>query len=170
MSNTGFKLEKIFSNGGKLYIHPDVDIDKDDYKAMKRICLQFAKRGHEVKMTPRIHYKSEEYAHIYKNLIGTKYYKKCPDFSVDDVFYEYEGFVKPWSKKKVGRMLSHGMAQSDCIVINNTKGCTDRFIRKQIISRQRLTPTGIKEVWVYEKGEIRPILINHKFLKNNRGV
>lgn len=54
-------------------------------------------------------------------------------------------------------MLSHGMAQSDCVVINNTKGCSNRFIRKQIVARQRLNPSAFKEVWVYEKGKIRPI-------------
>lgn len=170
MANNGFKLEKIFSNGGKLYIHPNVDFNKDDYKAMKRICLQFAKNGHEVKMTPRLHYKSDEYIRIYQSLMETKYYKKCPDFSVDGIFYEYEGFIKPWSKKKVGRMLSHGMSQSDHLVINNSKGCSDRFIRKQIVSRQRFNNASIKEVWIYEKGEIRPLLKNGTFIKNNRGV
>lgn len=170
MSNNGFKLEKVFKNGGKLYVHPNVDFDKNDYKEMKQICLQFAKLGHEVKMTPRLHFKSEEYQLIYGNLENTKFYKKCPDFSVDGTFYEYEGFEKPWKKKKVGKMLSHGMAQSDCVVINNTKGCSDRFIRKQIVARQRLNPSAFKEVWVYEKGKIRPILINRQFVKNNRGA
>ncbi|MDE6151593.1 MAG: phage head morphogenesis protein [Prevotella sp.] len=136
MSNNGFKLEKSFSNGGKLYVHPDVDVDKDDYKAMKRICLEFAKLGNEVKMIPRLHFKSDDYQRIYGSLEGTKYYKKCPDFSVNGVFYEYEGYVKPWNKKKIGRMLSHGMVQSEHLIINNTKGCSDRFIRKQIVARQ----------------------------------
>lgn len=130
MSSDGFKLEHNFKNGGKLYVHPDIDKDKADYKDMKRICLQLAKMGHEVRMTPRLHCKSEEYKQIYGSLIGTKYEKKCPDFSVDGVFYEYEGFVKPWNKKKVGHMLSHGLQQSSRVVINNTKGCSDRFIRK----------------------------------------
>lgn len=83
-------------------------------------------------MTPRLHCKSEEYKQIYGSLIGTKYENKCPDFSVDGVFYEYEGFVKPWNKKKVGHMLSHGLQQSSRVVINNTKGCSDRFIRKAV--------------------------------------
>ena len=122
MSSDGFKLEHNFKNGGKLYVHPDIDKDKADYKDMKRICLQLAKMGHEVRMTPRLHCKSEEYKQIYGSLIGTKYEKKCPDFSVDGVFYEYEGFVKPWNKKKVGHMLSHGLQQSSRVVINNTKG------------------------------------------------
>lgn len=52
MSSDGFKLEHNFKNGGKLYVHPDIDKDKADYKDMKRICLQLAKMGHEVRMTP----------------------------------------------------------------------------------------------------------------------
>lgn len=165
ISSDSFKLEHNFKNGGKLYVHPDIDKDKTDYKEMKRICLQLAKMGHEVRMTPRLHCKSEEYKQIYGSLIGTKYENKCPDFSVDGIFYEYEGFVKPWSKKKVGRMLSHGMEQSDHIVINNTKGCSDRFIRKQIIARQRQSPNAIKEVWIYESGEVRPLLVDGDFIK-----
>ena len=134
----GFKLEHNFKNGGKLYVHPDIDKDKADYKEMKRICLQLAQMGHEVRMTPRLHCKSEEYKQIYGSLIGTKYEKKCPDFSVDGIFYEYEGFVKPWNKKKVGHMLSHGLQQSSRVVINNTKGCSDRFIRKAVLARIHL--------------------------------
>lgn len=67
-------------------------------------------------------------------------------------------------------MLSHGMAQSDYDVINNTKGCSDRIIRKQTVARQRLNPSAFKEVWVYEKGKIRPILINRLSVENNRGA
>ena len=164
MANNGFKLEKSFSNGGKLYIHPNVDMHKDDYKPMKQICLEFARLGNDVKMTPRLHFMSEDYQRIYGSLKETKYYKKCPDFSVNGVFYEYEGFLKPWSKKKVGRMLSHGMVQSDHLIINNTNGCSDRFIRKQIVARQKKSPSGIKEVWVYEKGKIRPLLKDGTFV------
>ena len=101
----------------------------------------------------------------YRSLLGTKYEGKCPDFSVDGVFYEYEGFVKPWKKKKVGRMLSHGMEQSDHIVIKNTKGCSDRFLRKQIMARKNVTPNAIKDVWIYENGNIRAFLVNGKFIK-----
>lgn len=54
-------------------MHTDVDKDKADYKGMKRICLQFAKMGHEERMTPRLRCKSEEYKRIYAPLIGTKY-------------------------------------------------------------------------------------------------
>lgn len=166
ISSDGFKLEHNFKNGGKLYVHPDIDKDKADYKDMKRICLQLAKMGHEVRMTPRLHCKSEEYKQIYGSLIGTKYEKKCPDFSVDGVFYEYEGFVKPWNKKKVGHMLSHGLQQSSRVVINNTKGCSDRFIRKAVMARIHLPGQEVNEVWIYEKGNVRLFYKDRKFYYN----
>lgn len=166
MSSDGFKLEHNFKNGGKLYVHPDIDKDKADYKDMKRICLQLAKMGHEVRMTPRLHCKSEEYKQIYGSLIGTKYENKCPDFSVDGVFYEYEGFVKPWNKKKVGHMLSHGLQQSSRVVINNTKGCSDRFIRKAVMARIHLPGQEVNEVWIYEKGNVRLFYKDRKFYYN----
>lgn len=166
MSSDGFKLEHNFKNGGKLYVHPNIDKDKADYKDMKRICLQLAKMGHEVRMTPRLHCKSEEYKQIYGSLIGTKYEKKCPDFSVDGVFYEYEGFVKPWNKKKVGHMLSHGLQQSSRVVINNTKGCSDRFIRKAVMARIHLPGQEVNEVWIYEKGNVRLFYKDRKFYYN----
>lgn len=166
MSSDGFKLEHNFKNGGKLYVHPDIDKDKADYKDMKRICLQLAKMGHEVRMTPRLHCKSEEYKQIYGSLIGTKYEKKCPDFSVDGIFYEYEGFVKPWNKKKVGHMLSHGLQQSSRVVINNTKGCSDRFIRKAVMARIHLPGQEVNEVWIYEKGNVRLFYKDRKFYYN----
>ena len=165
ISENGFKLKNNFENGGKLYIHPDVDKDKSDYKDMLRICTQFAKMGHEVKMTPRVHRKSDDYQRIYGSLIGTKYENKCPDFSIDGVFYEYEGFKEQWSKKKVGRMLSHGMKQSSHIVIKNKKGCSHRFIRSQIMARLNNSYNAIKEVWIYEHGTIVPILVNGQFIK-----
>ena len=163
MANNGFKLEKSFSNGGKLYVHPDADKSKNDYKAIKRIGLAFAKLGHEVKITPREHYKSEEYKQIYGALIGTQYYKKCPDLSADNVFYEYEGFEKPWSKKKVSRMLSYGLVQSPRVVIDNTNRCSDRFIRKAVMARKNLKNNKLEEVWIYEKGNIRLFYKGNEF-------
>lgn len=165
----GFKLTHKYKNGGALYIHADTEKKKGDYKAIVKIANDFAKEGKIVRVTPRVHYKSDSYAKIYGKLIGTRYEKKCPDFEVDGKFYEYEGFIKPWSKKKVGRMLSHGIEQSSRIVINNTKGCSDRFIRKQIMARKHLDEHAIKEVWIYEKGKTRLFYKDGKFYKNNGG-
>jgi len=165
----GYKLEKSFKNGGKLYVHPDVDKDKPDYKPMKKICTYFAKEGHEVKMTPRKHYRDPEYDNIYAALIGTVYYRKCPDFQVDGKFYEFEGFEKPWNRRKIKNMLSHGMKQSPYIVIDNTRGCTDRIIRAAILNKLKSDNKVLKEVFIYEKGRIRLFFRDGVFIKNNGG-
>ncbi|PIK20116.1 phage head morphogenesis protein [Prevotella intermedia] len=165
----GFKLERKYPNGGTLYIHSDADKEKNDYKAILTIARIFAKEGKTVRITPRLHHKSEEYRSIYGSLIGTRYERKCPDFQVDGVFYEYEGFIKPWNKKKVGRMLSHGLDQSSRIIIDNTKGCSERFIRKQIMARIHLPKQAIDEVWIYEKGNVRLFYKDGTFYKNNGG-
>ncbi len=93
---------------------------------------------------------------MYTSLIGTPYERKCPDLLIDGMFYEYESFVRPWSKKKVGRMLSHGLVQSDRIIIDNSNGCSHRYIVNLIENRlhDRTFHGEINEVYVYEKGKI----------------
>ena len=56
-------------------------------------------------------------------------------------------------KNKPG-MISHGMKQSARMIINNTKGASDRFIRQAVVARLNVGAT-IKEVWLYEKGRKR---------------
>ena len=125
---------------------------------------QFAKEGSEVKITPRLHIKSEAYETVYAKLIGSKYEGKCPDFEVDGKFYEYEGFVKPWKKRKIKNMLTHGMKQSPNVVIDNTKGCSDRFIRSTIIKKLQANNGVLNEVWIYEKGKVRLFFKKGKFM------
>lgn len=161
--NNGFVLKNEYSNGGRLFIHPNVDKSKDDYHPIVNIGQYFAKQGKTVRIPPIVHFKSPEYKAIYGGLIGTKYEGKCPDLKIDDKYYEFESFVRPWKKKKVSRMLSHGMAQSPYIIIDNSKGCSDRFIRKSIMARINLSD-GIKEVWLYENGKIRAFYSNGEFI------
>lgn len=164
MEVNGFKLERKYENGGVLYIHSKTEKKKGDYKAIVTISRQFAEEGGIVKITPRVHIKSEEYKIIYSSLLGTKYEGKCPDFMVDGVFYEYEGFKRPWKKRKVKNMLTHGIVQSPNVVINNTKGCSDRFIRSTIIEKLKHNNGDLKEVWVYEKGKVRLFFKQGKFM------
>lgn|GEM_PF-2278604 len=60
-------------------------------------------------------------------------------------------------------MISHGLKQSDRIVINNTKGCSDRYLRKAIVARLRFPEIKVSEVWVYEKGNVRLFYKDRKF-------
>ena len=83
--------------------------------------------------------------------------RKCPDLKIDELFYEYESFNPPFKKRKIANMISHGAKQSSRIIINNSKGASDRFIRRSVYDR--LTDSNfvydIDELWLYEKGELR---------------
>ena len=85
----------------------------------------------------------------------------APDLQVGDKFYEFEGFIKSWKKRKSKNMIRHGVEQSPYIVIDNTKGGSDRFIRRSIVARNH--NDAIKEVWLYEKGGLRLFFKNGKF-------
>jgi len=154
-------LLKEFKNGGSLSEYDTIPHDNSDYKALRTIGRYFASQGSEVCLTPRVHFKDAKYRDIYASLIGTPYERKCPDLLIDGMFYEYESFVRPWSKKKVGRMLSHGLVQSDRIIIDNSKGCSHRYIKKLVGTRMR--NTRIAEVWLYEKGKLVPLFIEGKY-------
>ncbi|GHT39430.1 hypothetical protein AGMMS49965_05400 [Bacteroidia bacterium] len=149
-----FQLHKKYKNGGQVFIHPLVDKKKSDYKAILNIANQFAKAGRTVKLTPVVHFKSEEYRQIYGALAGTKYDWKCPDLQIDDLFYEYEGFMPPFRSKKLSRMLAHGAKQSSLLIINGNKGASDTYVRRYVNSRLKQS-VDLDEVWIYEKGAIR---------------
>ena len=152
-----FKVHKQYENGGKVLIHELVDRTISDYRTLVTIANQFAMEGEMVKITPRVHFKSEEYKEIYGALMGTIYERKCPDLQIDELFYEYESYIPPFNKKKISHMIKKGAEQSNRIIINNSKGASDRFILRNI--RERMEDKNfkyeIKEVWLYEKGKIR---------------
>ena len=60
------------------------------------------------------------------------------------------------------RMLTNGVVQSQYIIIDNSKGASDRYIRKCIMAKKRLST--IEEVWIYEKGKIRLFFLVDKFI------
>ena len=154
ISQLDFIVVKTFKNGGVYKEHIDIDKTQSDYILVKNVGIEFARLGKEVRATPAVHFKSPEYAKIYGILEGTKYYRKCPDLLVDDKFYEVETYIPPFSKNKIRNMLKKGLLQSSKIIINNTKGASDRYIKKLIYDRIDKGQTII-EVWLYVKGKIR---------------
>ena len=149
-----FKTIKTFKNGGVFKEHTSIDKTQSDYTIVKNIGIEFARLGKLVEATPVLHFKSPEYAAIYGTLEGTKYYRKCPDLLIDGKFYEVENYLPPFTKDKVNGMFSRGLKQSSSIIINNTKGASDRYI-KQLIYKRLHIGQNIDEVWLYEKGKIR---------------
>lgn len=82
----------------------------------------FAEQGHKVVITPKFDGGKfcPDYDNIYGGLKGTKYYGKCPDFSVDDMWYEYVGFSTNNPKRAFGNILKMDS--------NNLTGCYRDFI------------------------------------------
>ena len=138
-------------------IHTEVKKTDSDYKVKKTIANFFAREGNSVILMPIVHFKSTTYREIYGLLLGTPYEHKCPDLKIGDLFYEYESYIPPFKKEKISHMIKKGTRQSSHIIINNNKGASDRFILRNI--RERIKDKNfkyeIKEVWLYEKGNLR---------------
>ncbi len=152
----GFKKLKKYRNGGAVLAHVKVDKKKNDYKDILTVANHFAKKGSVVKITPSVHYKSNEYRQIYGDLLNTKYWRKCPDMQINNLFYEYESFNPPFKKRKISNMISHGTKQASRIIIKNSGGCSHGYIKQHIYRRlnDKTFKREIKEVWIYERGEI----------------
>ena len=151
------RIRNKFESGGVLYVMDGLDKDASDYNDIVAIGRRFAELGNLVQVLGNIHFKNQDYEKYFGSLIGSEYYKKCPDLRIGDKLFEYEGFVGSWSKRKLSRMLSHGAKQSPFLIIKNTRGCSDRFILRSI--KDRLCDKNyhheVKEVWLYEKGQVR---------------
>ena len=132
---------------------------KRDHSDLISISRFFAQKGDSITITTSIHFKDDKYKEVFGALIGTKYERKCPDLVINGKYYEYESFVPPFKKEKVSHMISNGLKQSSRIIINNNKGCSDRYILTNIYNRLRDKnfKNDIDEVWVYEKGKVRLI-------------
>ena len=159
-----FKTYKQYKNGGKVLIPKNINKKGSDYKPLINIANLFAKEGKTVRLTPTVHFKSNEYNEIYNPLIGTIYERKCPDLQINELFYEFENYIPPFKRRKTSNMISHGVKQSSRIIINNTKGASDRYIKRLIYDRIN-KGNIIDEVWLYEKGKLRLL-----FLKNSREI
>ena len=149
--------------GGRMLIDTSFATEekyKPDYYKVRKIGDSFARQGHDVQMPNVHHVKSEEYSMIFGSLRGTQYWGKCPDLMVDGKPYEFESYIRPWTKRKVGRMIKHGLKQAPNVIIDNTKGCSDRYIRRLVAIKPET-----EELWVYEKGNIRLLYKKQKATK-----
>jgi len=149
-----FKTFKKYKNGGEVLILKNINKKASDYKHLITIANIFAKEGKIARLTPVVHFKSDEYKQIYSLLMGTIYERKCPDLQIDGIFYEFENYTPPFKKIKISHMLNSGLKQSSRIIINNTKGASDRYVKRLIYDRIN-NDIPIEELWIYEKGKIR---------------
>ena len=158
-SESLFVLYKEYRNGGNIQLMKGLDRAKSDYNDLLAISNCFARLGRKVKVLSPVHYKDTLYSGIYGKLIGTRYYRKCPDLCIDGEYYEYESYQRPFKSSKVSHMLKHGAEQAKRIIIDNNKGASDRFILNMIVKRinDKHFRYCIEEVFLYEKGNIRQL-------------
>ena len=142
-------LNNLKEKMGTVRIMEGLDMSKPDSVDLLHIADSFARMGCDVVILHPVHFKSPEYAAIYGPLIGTKYERKCPDLMVDGKYYEYESYVRPWTKRKLSNMLTDGLRQSDKIILDNRDGTSFRQIIRSIRARLNIN-AQIKEVWVYD--------------------
>lgn len=160
---TQLYLDKVVetARGGSVERYHNLKTDTDDYKRIESVARAFAENGSHVVITPA--FASPEncpaYDNIYGSLKGSPYYGKCPDFSVDGIWYEHEGFTSNVPMNAMKNMLSHGLVQSSRIVIEDA-GLSDNAILNRIQSRIRQGQI-IDEVWIHSNGNIR-LIYTHK--------
>ena len=159
-----FYLLKSFRGKGAVYIMSGVDRTASDYADLLSIGYYFAKRGSTVKILAPTHYKDPLYHKFFGALIGTVYFRKCPDLLIDGEFYEYESYIRPFKSQKISHMIKRGAEQAGRIIIDNNKGASDRFIINMILKRlnDKNMKNEIHELYVYEKGAVRLLFRNKK--------
>ena len=84
-----------YDNGGEIRRYKIVDVAASDYENVYKCCVYFAMQGKKVLITPAFRddtIGNPIYETIYATLRGIQYWGKCPDFSVDGVWYEHEGY------------------------------------------------------------------------------
>ena len=150
------KVVKEYPNGGKITISNLVNTEGSDYERVYNCCDFFAKQGKETTILPRFNspLKNELYQQLYADLQGTPYWGKCPDFKVGNKFYEHEGHRD--AKNSLPNMLSRGLKQSDCIIIEKGNYTIEHL--KKLIKFRIKEGKQIKEVWILkESGELEKI-------------
>jgi hypothetical protein len=86
---------KEYPNGGKIEVYRLVDKTAGDYGKVLACCDYFAQQGAKTLITPAFIVDTVGnplYEAIYASLKGTPYWGRCPDFNVDGLWYEHEGY------------------------------------------------------------------------------
>jgi hypothetical protein len=124
-----------------------VDRNSADYNDVRKVTEWFVENiGGTVEILPKLHYKDDMYDSFFGDLKGTPYYGKCPDFRVNNHFYELEGFTPESNpKQRLSSMLRRGLRQSSRVVIMD-EGSTGNHILK-IINLRIKEGQKIDEVW-----------------------
>ena len=130
-----------------------LDNSSSDYDDLLAIAKCLAENGHDVKILHAVHYKDPLYQVVFGDLIGTRYYRKCPDLLVDDDLVEYESYTTDQPKRAFRNMIHNGLAQSDKVIIRHCN-LTDGYMAQQIRGQVQ---NGVQVfcVWIFDGVSIR---------------
>ena len=148
-----FVLYKQYPSGGKIWLMLGLETTGSDYNDILAIANCLAETGHEVKVLHAVHYKDSIYRVVFGELIGTRYYRKCPDLLVDKEFVEYESYTTCKPKKALRNMLHNGLAQSDSIIIRQCN-LTDEYMIQQIRG-QIQDGIPVLSIWIFDGQKVR---------------
>jgi len=134
---------KEYEYGGKIDVYVQVDKTTDDFKRIYACCDYFARQGAKTLIYPHFTetVTNADYVSIFASLRYTQYWGKCPDFTVNGVWFEHEGFdetkdLSRWRKRASTfcKMITRGIKQSDRLVFEDC-GVTRQYIRRNIYNR-----------------------------------
>ena len=148
-----FVLYKQYPSGGKIWLMLGLETTGSDYDDIIAIANCLADRGHEVKVLHAVHYKDPLYRKVFSDLIGTKYYRKCPDLLVDGIFVEYESYKSDQPKNAFRNMLHNGLSQSDSIILHHCN-LSDGYMLQQVQGKLKNGIT-ISNVWIFDGLDVR---------------
>ncbi|MBP5558873.1 MAG: hypothetical protein J6X71_03815 [Bacteroidales bacterium] len=148
-----FVLYKDFPSGGKVWLMLGLDTSGLDYNDLLAIANCLARDGHEVKVLHAVHYKDPLYSRVFGELIGTRYYRKCPDLLVNGEYVEYESYKTDRPKNAFRNMLHNGLSQSDNIIV---RGCNlaDGYMMRTIEGYIQIG-YPISKIYIYDGKSIR---------------
>ena len=148
-----FVLYKQYPDGGSVWLMLGLEGTGTDYGDIPAIATLLAERGHEVKVLHAVHYKDPLYHAAFGELIGTRYFRKCPDLLVDGDFVEYESYTTDQPKNAFRNMLHNGLEQSDRIILRFCSLTDGYMMRKVLSKRQEGVP--VSSVWIFDGNNLR---------------
>jgi len=145
-----------YPNGGKIDVYKFVDKSANDYDNVFKCCEYFAMQGAHTIIYPQfsVTVGNIAYEYIFASLKNTQFWGKCPDFTVNGVWYEHEGFDTSKdlsdSQKRADTfclMMKRGVKQSDRIIVEDCQ-IGRRWARKVIFNRIHFEKQNIKDVYI----------------------
>ena len=159
-----------YPNGGKIDIYKFVDQSANDFDNVFKCCEYFAVQGAHTIIYPQfsVTVGNIAYEYIFASLKKTQFWGRCPDFTVNGVWYEHEGYDKKKDlsnlKKKsntFSKMMTRGVKQSERIIVEDCY-VSHFFAKRNIYNRIHFEHQNISEVYIktasglellYKKGE-----------------